>query len=128
MLKNAPSFHSFSVKDLSAAKQFYAKTLGLEIEEAEESGYPMLNLHLGKGGDVVLYPKPDHQPATYTVLNFKVRDIDKEVDELTRKGVKFEQYTGEIKTDAKGISRNAGPQIAWFKDPAGNILSVLQEN
>ncbi|HKP38328.1 MAG TPA: VOC family protein [Pyrinomonadaceae bacterium] len=114
-------FASFSVDDLQKAKAFYAEKLGLEVKESPHG----LELHPGKT-DVFIYGKPNHEPATFTVLNFLVNDIEATVDELKKKGVEFEQYEGEIKTDAKGIHRNGGPTIAWFKDPAGNILSVLE--
>ena len=122
MLKDSKTFSSFSSNDLPKAKRFYAETLGLDVSE-EMGG---LGLHLG-GGDVFVYPKDDHTPATFTVLNFTVDDVDAEVDRLTAAGVRFEQYSGEIETDEKGIARapGGGPAIAWFKDPAGNILSVI---
>jgi catechol 2,3-dioxygenase-like lactoylglutathione lyase family enzyme len=127
MFKETQAFSSFSVNDLAKAKEFYGQTLGLEV--VEETAMGLLSLHLATGGEVMIYPKADHTPATFTVLNFPVDQIDAAVDELTRRGVRFETYdTPEIKTDAKGIARGgpqAGPQIAWFKDPAGNILSVL---
>ncbi len=125
MLRKSKAFSSFSVDDLSKAKIFYHEILELGVEE-DEMGF--LSLHLDGGADVIIYPKPDHAPATFTVLNFPVEDIDQTVDELISKGVKFEQYKDPIKTDEKGICRNGGgPLIAWFKDPAGNILSVLEE-
>ena len=125
MFKNSKAFSSYSVDDLVAAKSFYQEILGLDVEE---DGMGFLSIHLTGGGEVILYPKPNHLPATFTVLNFPVDDIDKAVDELISKGVTFEQYSGEIKTDEKGICREGGgPLIAWFRDPAGNILSVLQE-
>lgn len=126
MLKASHAFSGFSTDDIGKAKEFYGRTLGLEV--SEEHG--LLNLHLGGGADVLIYPKDNHAPATFTVLNFPVNDVDKTVDELTKRGVRFEIYTEpSIKTDAKGISRdNGGPTIAWFKDPAGNILSVLDVN
>lgn len=123
MFKDTAAFSGFSVNDIPAAKKFYEETLGLQV--AEDHG--LLDLRLGGGGHVILYPKPNHEPATFTVLNFPVADIDNAVDELARRGVKFEQYGGDIQTDAKGIHRgDVGPKIAWFKDPAGNILSVLE--
>ena len=125
MFKNSKAFSSYSVDDIVAAKSFYQEILGLDVEE-DEMGF--LSIQLTSGGEVILYPKPNHLPATFTVLNFPVDDIDKAVDELISKGVTFEQYSGEIKTDEKGICREGGgPLIAWFRDPAGNILSVLQE-
>lgn len=121
MLETRNAFSSFSVDDLQQAKQFYGQTLGLKLSESEMG----LEIHPGDT-DVFIYPKPNHTPATFTVLNFLVDDINQAVDELEQKGVRFEQYDGEIKTDEKGIHRNGGPSIAWFKDPAGNILSVVE--
>ena len=121
MLETNKAFSSFSVDDLQKAKQFYGQTLGLKVKESKEG----LELHPGQQS-IFVYPKPNHEPATFTVLNFKVDDIDTAVDDLKRKGVSFEHYEGEMKTDQKGIHRDGGPTIAWFKDPAGNILSVLQ--
>ncbi len=123
MFRNTETFSSFSTNDLKAAKQFYGDKLGLNVTESAQG----LAVKLAGGGDVFIYPKPNHTAASFTVLNFKVDNIDKAVDDLAAAGIKFEQYEGEIKTDEKGIHRNGGPQIAWFKDPAGNILSVLQE-
>jgi predicted enzyme related to lactoylglutathione lyase len=126
MFKDTRAYSSFSVDDSGKAKAFYGQALGLDVaERAELQG--LLELRIAGGGRIIVYPKPDHRPATFTILNFSVDDIDKAVDELARRGVRFERYEGDIKTDAKGISRGHGPQIAWFKDPAGNILSVLQE-
>ena|SRR5688572_26794735 len=120
------AFSGFSVDDLDKAKQFYGQTLGLKAEmDKQEMG--TLNLDLGNGAKVFIYPKDNHQPATYTVLNFVVDNIDAAVDELAGRGVKFEIYQG-FNQDDKGIARGdgKGPTIAWFKDPAGNILSVLE--
>jgi catechol 2,3-dioxygenase-like lactoylglutathione lyase family enzyme len=122
MLQTKNAFSSFSVNDLKKAKDFYGQTLGLKVNESEMG----LEIHPGDT-DVFIYPKPNHTPASFTVLNFLVDDINKAVDELNKKGVRFERYEGEIKTDEKGIHRNGGPSIAWFKDPAGNILSVLEK-
>ena len=122
MLNSSGAFSSFAVNDLQQAKQFYAETLGIKVKESKEG----LELH-PENTDVFIYPKPDHQPATFTVLNFLVEDIEATVDELKQKGVRFEHYEGEIKTNEKGIHRNGGPTIAWFKDPAGNILSVIEK-
>ena len=122
MLQTKSAFSSFSVNDLEEAKNFYAQTLGLKVKESEMG----LEIHPGDT-DVFIYLKPNHTPASFTVLNFLVDDIDKAVDELQKNGVRFEQYDGEIKTNQKGIHRNGGPSIAWFKDPAGNILSVLEK-
>lgn len=124
MFQNTTAFFSFSVDDLSAAKRFYADTLGVKVEEGPEGG---LQLDLG-GCRGFIYPKENHQPATYTILNFPVESVEEAVRELKSRGVKFEVYDeGDLKTDANGISRgNGGPAIAWFKDPAGNFLSVLE--
>jgi catechol 2,3-dioxygenase-like lactoylglutathione lyase family enzyme len=126
MFKKTKAFSGFSVDDLAKAKDFYGGTLGLEV--SEDAGMNLLTLHLGGGAKVLVYPKGSaHRPATFTILNFPVRDVERAVDELSSKGVRFEHYEGELKTDAKGIFRGGGPLIAWFTDPAGNILSVLQE-
>lgn len=120
-------FSSFSVSDLSKAKAFYSEKLGLKVE-MDTMG---LSIHLPGGGIVFVYPKENHQPAAFTVLNFEVEKIDDAVDELTKRGIRFERYEA-FPTDEKGIvrstSKHHGPDIAWFKDPAGNILSVLQKN
>lgn len=120
------AFSSFSVDDLKKAKNFYGQTLGLNVAETEEG----LKLQFDDKVTIFIYPKPDHQPATFTVLNFPVTDIDTAVDKLTVNGIRFESFDGEIKTDEKGIFRgadnNKGPNIAWFKDPAGNFLSVIE--
>jgi catechol 2,3-dioxygenase-like lactoylglutathione lyase family enzyme len=122
MLRDSTFFASFATNDISKAKKFYAETLDLDVDEDDG----MLTLDSPDGNWVLIYPKPSHVPAEHTVLNFLVPDIDKAVDALAAKGIKFEQYEGEIKTDAKGIHRG-NPQVAWFRDPAGNILSVLTE-
>ena len=124
MFKEAKTFSSFSVNDLQKAKQFYGETLGLDVSETPEG----LELHAGDNA-VFLYSKPNHTPASFTVLNFAVDDIEAAVDELTGLGVNLEHYNlPDIKTDTRGIARGPhGPTIAWFKDPAGNILSVLEE-
>ncbi len=116
------AFSGFAVDDIPAAKRFYGETLGLRV--SEENG--MLTLHIAGDRNILVYPKPDYTPATYTILNFPVEDIDKAVDELTGRGVQFQRYEG-MPTDEKGIWRGEGPPIAWFTDPAGNILSVLQQ-
>jgi predicted enzyme related to lactoylglutathione lyase len=127
MFKDTEAISSFSVDDHEAAKKFYGETLGLEVSENPEME-GLLDVSVAGGGKVMIYPKPDHTPATFTVLNFPVDDIDKAVDALIDRGVDFEIYDeGEIKTDEKGIMRTNGPQIAWFRDPAGNVLSVLQQ-
>ena len=122
MLENSRAFSGFAVADLDAAKKFYSETLGLQV--SEQNG--LLSLHLAGGRDVLVYPKPDHVPATYTILNFPVDDVESTVGELTERGVTFQRYDG-IEQDEKGIARGIGPYIAWFTDPSGNVLSVLQE-
>ncbi len=126
MFKDTPAFASFSVDDLGAAKEFYGGVLGLDMLE-DEMG--ILRLTVSGSSPVIIYPKPNHSPASFTVLNFQVSDIETTVDELTARGVKFEHYDiPEMKTNAKGIAdAGEGPKIAWFTDPAGNILSVLEE-
>jgi catechol 2,3-dioxygenase-like lactoylglutathione lyase family enzyme len=123
MFKDTNAFSGFSVDDIPRAKQFYGETLGLNV--TEENG--MLALHIAGGGTVLVYPKDNHEPATFTILNFPVPDVEATVDRLTEAGVPFEHYEGELATDEKGIMRGNGPTIAWFKDPAGNILSVLDQ-
>jgi predicted enzyme related to lactoylglutathione lyase len=122
MFENTKAFSGFSVGDVPEAKKFYSETLGLKVSEQ----YGMLHLHIAGGWDILVYPKPNHIPATFTILNFPVEDIDTAVDELVKRGVRFERYD-DSGQDEKGIARGGGPYIAWFKDPAGNILSVLQE-
>jgi catechol 2,3-dioxygenase-like lactoylglutathione lyase family enzyme len=122
MFGTTKAFSGFAVDDLEAARKFYGETLGLDTSEQ----YGLLTLHLAGGRDTLVYPKADHVPATYTILNFQVDDIDAAVDELAGRGVSLERYDG-MGQDAKGINRAGGPYIAWFKDPAGNILAVLQE-
>jgi catechol 2,3-dioxygenase-like lactoylglutathione lyase family enzyme len=122
MFKDTKAFSGFSVDDLEKAKQFYGETLGLEV--SEENG--LLGLQLAGGTRILIYPKDNHTPATFTILNFPVDDIEQAVDELRKAGVPFESYEGDLKTDEKGIFRGGGPLIAWFRDPAGNILSVLE--
>jgi catechol 2,3-dioxygenase-like lactoylglutathione lyase family enzyme len=125
MLKDSKAFSGFSVDDIQKAKAFYSQTLGLEVSE-EPMG--VIGLHLAGGHTVLIYPKPNHAPATFTILNFPVDNVDEAVDELTKRGVRFEHYNEpDLKTDDKGVMRGNGPTIAWFKDPAGNILSVLEE-
>ena len=124
MFKDTKAVSSFSVDDLQKAKQFYSETLGLDVTEGSMG---ILNINLTGGGKIFVYPKPNHTSATFTVLNFPVADVEKTVDELTALGITFEHYDGQIKTDEKGIVRGGGPTIAWFKDPAGNILSVLED-
>ncbi len=124
MLKDSHVFSGFSSNDIPKAKEFYGKTLGLDV--TEDNG--MLTLKLAGGSNVLIYPKADHQPASYTTLNFEVSDVEAAVDELTAAGIVFERYDGTNgpATDTKGIMRGGGPLVAWFKDPAGNILSVIQ--
>jgi catechol 2,3-dioxygenase-like lactoylglutathione lyase family enzyme len=122
MFANTKAFSGFAVDDVPTARQFYEKTLGLRT--SEEHG--LLTLHLAGDRDTLAYPKPDHTPADYTILNFMVDDIDDAVRELTERGVRFERYDG-FEQDEHGIFRGGGPYIAWFKDPAGNVLSVLQQ-
>ena len=125
ILTEAPAFPSFSVDDLAKARTFYRDTLGLEVVDREEG----LELEVGSGSKVFVYSKPDHRPATFTILNFPVEDVESAVEKLKSTGVRFENYDlPGIKTDERGIARaDDGPVMAWFKDPAGNILSVLQE-
>lgn len=126
MFKKSKVFSSFSTDDIKKAKEFYGQTMGLDVNKTPWG----LKLDLTGGTEIFIYPKPNHKPATFTILNFPVTDIDEAVDKLTKAGVKFEHYDGEIQTDKKGIARSSGeandPSIAWFTDPAGNILSVLE--
>ncbi len=125
MLTYDTIFAGFAVRDTEAAKAFYRDKVGLDVRDGREPG--LLEIHGTGGSPVLVYPKPDHQPAVFTVLNIVVPDVDTAVDQLTAAGVSFEHYDqAEIQTDAKGIARGDGPSIAWFKDPDGNILSVLQ--
>jgi catechol 2,3-dioxygenase-like lactoylglutathione lyase family enzyme len=121
MFKETKAFSGFAVGDIAAAKEFYAETLGLEVTEANG----MLRLHIAGGIPVLVYPKPGHVPAEYTILNFPVGDIEATAKELTALGVAFERYNDE--QDELGIYRSGGPLIAWFKDPAGNVLSIIQD-
>ena len=123
MLTDSHAFSGFAVDDIEAAKTFYGDTLGLRTSTVDAMG--LLTLHLAGGNDVIIYPKPDYEPATYTVLNFPVDDVEATVDGLIARGVRFERYEG-FDQDDKGIARGQGPTIAWFKDPAGNVLSVLE--
>jgi len=123
MLEKSKAFSGFAAPDIAAAKKFYGDTLGLKVSE----DHGLLRLHIAGGNNVLIYPKPNHVPATFTVLNFPVDDVDLAVNELNKRGVRFEIYDRpEIKTNEKGIMRGNGPTIAWFKDPAGNILSVVE--
>jgi predicted enzyme related to lactoylglutathione lyase len=123
MFTNTKAFSGFAVDDVAKAKQFYGETLEIEVSEANG----MLTLHLAGDRPTLVYPKPDHVPASYTILNFPVDDVDAAVDALVARGVQFERYEGAPQ-DEKGIMRGNGPDIAWFKDPAGNVLSVLKES
>ena len=122
MFSSTKAFSGFSVDDIDACRKFYGETLGLRV--SEQNG--LLTLHIAGDRDILVYPKADHTPATFTILNFPVADIEAAVDELSRRGVRFERYD-HLKTDDKGIFRGGGPLIAWFTDPAGNVLSVLEE-
>ena len=122
MLKDSPAFSGYSMNDLDAVRAFYRDKLGLDTTEAMGG----LGLRFANGHRVFIYPKPNHEPATFTVLNFPVDDVEATVDELIAAGVTFERYPG-MSQDAKGIMRGNGPDIAWFKDPAGNILAVLKD-
>jgi len=124
MFENTRAVSSFSVDDLQKAKTFYGDLLGLNVSDRTH----ILDVHFAGGGSLFIYPKPNHVPATFTVLNFPVENVEKAVDKLSQLGVRFEHYEGELKTDEKGIFRGPGPRIAWFKDPAGNILSLVEEN
>ena len=125
MFENSKAYNGFAVDDIQKAKEFYGETLGVKASILDEEN-GLMSLDLGEGPDTLVYLKPDFTPATYTILNFPVDDVDRAVDELVDRGVTFERYEG-FEQDEKGITRGPGPQIAWFKDPAGNILSVHQE-
>jgi catechol 2,3-dioxygenase-like lactoylglutathione lyase family enzyme len=123
MIAANKAFCGFSVNNIQQAKKFYEEKLGMEVTEGPMG---LMELHISNGSKVLVYPKPNHSPASYTVLNFPVDNIEQAVAELSSKGVRFIQYGGEIKTDDKGIFRGGGPLIAWFEDPAGNIMSVIE--
>lgn len=124
MFKDTKAFSGFSVDDLQKAQEFYGQTPGLDVTKEHD----LLFLHIASGSKILVYPKPNHTPATFSIFNFPVDDIERAVDDLMKRGVQFEHYDQkELKTDEKGIYRGEGPLIAWFKDPAGNILSVLEE-
>ena len=125
MLADSPAFAGFSVDDPDRARRFYEQTLGLRVSSVEGARGSMLRLHLGSGAEVFVYTKPDHTPASFTVLNFPVADVERVVDELSARGVVFQRYVNPP-TDEKGIMRGLGPPIAWFTDPAGNVFSVLE--
>lgn len=126
MFANTKAYSGFAVDDVGRAREFYGETLGLKTSVLDEEN-GLISLHLAGNRDTLVYQKPDFTPATYTILNFSVDDIDKAVDELAARGVTFERYDG-FEQDEKGIARGEGPSIAWFKDPAGNILSVIEES
>lgn len=128
ILTDTTVFSSFAVKDVATARRFYGETLGLDVREDREMG--IMEIHGTGGSPVFVYPKPDHKPAVFTVLNFRVKDLDSTVDGLTAAGVQLEHYDGQNgpKTDAKGISRDAENAMAWFKDPFGNVLAVMERN
>lgn len=125
MIDPTQAFHGFAVADIEAARAFYADVLGVEVTAEND----MLQLHLGGGTPTFVYAKPNHEPAGFTILNFPVPDVEAAVDDLTAKGVTFERYEGTpVETDEKGVFRGGGPLIAWFTDPAGNVLSVIDAN
>ncbi|MEJ6980428.1 VOC family protein [Pedobacter sp. P351] len=126
MFRNTKAFSGFSVNDIEKARQFYSEVLGLEVINLDMG---VLELHIAGGTRIIIYPKPDHSPASFTILNFPVLNIEQTVQDLKLRGVVFESYDEEnFKTDEKNIFRGGGPLIAWFRDPAGNILSVLEGN
>jgi catechol 2,3-dioxygenase-like lactoylglutathione lyase family enzyme len=125
MLTDSKAFSGFSVDDLDKARRFYEDTLGLRVSDEEMDG--LMRLHLGSGAEVLVYAKHDHVPATFTVLNFPVPDVEQAVDQLAARGVRFQHYENPP-TDEKGIMRAGGPLIAWFTDPAGNVFSVIQQD
>ena len=125
MFANTKAYSSFAVDDLERAREFYGETLGLRTSVLDEEN-GLMALHLAGDQDTFVYRKPDFEPATYTILNFQVDDVEKAVDDLSARGVRFERYDG-FEQDEKGIARDMGPDIAWFKDPAGNILAVLRD-
>lgn len=125
MLQDSKAFSGFAVNDAAAARVFYEQALGLHVDENEMG---ILVLRLAGGNDVIVYAKPDHVPATFTVLNFPVRDVEATVAELSERGVRFERYEGtDVETDAAGVFRGGGPLIAWFTDPSGNVFSVIED-
>jgi catechol 2,3-dioxygenase-like lactoylglutathione lyase family enzyme len=124
MLADSEAYSGFAVPDLAEARRFYTDTLGLRVREPDDQG-GLLTLELGGGRNVLVYLKPDHTPATYTILNFPVADVEGTVDALIQRGLTFERYDG-IEQDDKGINRGEGPLIAWFRDPAGNIMSIIE--
>ena len=124
MLENSKAYSGFAVDDLQKAQEFYGETLGLKTSVLDEEN-GLMSIHLAGDRDTMIYVKPDYTPATYTILNFPVNDVEAAVDELSARGVQFEKYDG-FDQDEKGIARGNGPDIAWFKDPAGNILAVIK--
>src|SRR5262245_51997103 len=128
MFQAQDAFSSFAVPDIDAARRFYGQTLGLEVTDSAEAG--LIELHVGGGAPVLIYPKPDHKPAVFTVLNFAVSDIDATVRELNDAGVQLQRYDigGDARPDERGVYRGQGPAIGWFTDPAGNIISVLEQS
>jgi catechol 2,3-dioxygenase-like lactoylglutathione lyase family enzyme len=126
MLANSKAYSGFSVDDLQKAREFYGERLGLELEMLDEEN-GLMTLHLAGDRPTLVYLSPRHEPASYTVLNFPVDDVDAAVDELAARGIRFEQYE-EFDQDERGINLSGGPRVAWFKDPAGNVLSVLEDN
>lgn len=127
MFKESKAFSSFAVPNLQQAREFYSQTLGIEVSNVAQM-HNLLELHIAGSAPVLIYSKPDHTPAPFTILNFPVNNIDEAVAELTNRGVQFEHYDEEhLRTDNKGISRSEAVDVAWFKDPAGNILSVVEE-
>lgn len=126
MFKHTKAFSGFSVNDIQKAKKFYQDILGLEVKD---NPMGLIELMIEGSNPVVVYPKTNHTPATFTILNFPVNNIDEAADELIKSGIIFEQYTGDIKTDKKGVCRGGDqyPDVAWFKDPAGNILSIIEQ-
>ena len=126
MFKNSKAFSSFSVNDIKRAKDFYGRTLGLEVNDGKMPG--ILNIKFAGGTEAIIYSKPNHTPATFTVLNFNVKSVEETVTELNKKGIEFEKYNeANIKTDSKGIHQEQGIKCAWFRDPAGNILCIMQQ-
>ena len=127
MLKDTKAFSGFSVDNIQRAKEFYSHTLGLQVSEVYDG--QLLELHLASGMKVLIYPKANHTPATFTILNFPVDNLEQTMEELGKRSIHFEIYNeGDVKTDKRGISSStSGPKIAWFKDPAGNILSILEQ-
>lgn len=124
LLKDSIAFSSFSVNDIDEARSFYDEILGLDVSEVDEMG--TITITFANGNELFIYPKPEHEPATFTVLNFPVSDIEATVEEFKNSGIIFEQYDGELKTDKNGIFRDNGHAMAWFKDPSGNIISILE--